>query len=122
MYGREINFDIVPYVVGPIVKRMAELEGRKLGGFYSNVIINWLSGFPLMTLKSLFNYSSILEDLISVIFSRVQYLLPWGLYAIHEILRYESNNRSIVSYHGDVLALAHLVDAGVPNFDALRLR
>ncbi|OBW63495.1 MAG: hypothetical protein A9183_07170 [Dehalococcoides mccartyi] len=121
MYGGEINFDTVPYVVGPVAARMAELEGPKLGGFYSSVIVNWLSGFPLMTVKSLSNYQHTLEDLISVIYSRVQYLLPWGLYATHELLCQECRNRGLTSYNDEVLSLAYLVDAGVPNFDALRL-
>ena len=33
----------------------------------------------------------------------------------------ECRQRAISSYHGEVLSLAYLVDAGVPNFDALRL-
>jgi hypothetical protein len=121
MFGGTVNITQVPYIVGPVAARMAELEGPKLGGFYSNVIVNWLEGIPLTTVKSQSSFDKKLEDLISVIYSRIQYLLPWGLYAMHELVQEECRQRNITSYTDEILSLAYLVDSGVPNFDALRL-
>lgn len=117
----ELNVGQVRYVVGPVAARMAELEGPKLGGFYSEVIIQWLSGLPLTSVKARAQYENRIEDLISIIYSRIHYLLPWGLYAVHRMVEKETEERSISSYYGEILSLAYLVDAGVPNFDALRL-
>jgi len=114
-----INLDRAQYVVGPVAARMAELEGPKLGGFYSNVIIHWLSGVPLSTYE-LSAWDGRLENLISVIYSRIQYLLPWGLYAMDKIVEEEAKKRKI-PYNNDICSLAYLADAGVPDFDALRL-
>ncbi len=121
MYGGTVNIDQVPFIVGPVAARMAELEGPKLGGFYSSVIVNWLEGVPLTTVKSQAKFNEKLENLISVIYSRIQYLLPWGLYAMHELVREECQQRNITSYTDEILSLAYLIDSGVPNFHALRL-
>jgi len=116
----EIDFRYAPYCIGPIASRMAELEGPKLGGFLSDVIISWLQGYPLQTVKLRAKWKKSPEELISVIYSRIQYLLPWGLYAMHRIVMGEARKRSI-EYNDEILKMAYLVDAGVPNFDALQL-
>ena len=55
-----------------------------------------------------------------MIYSRIQYLLPWGLYAFHELIAREAARRGI-PYEDDIQKLAYLADEGVPSFDALRL-
>lgn len=121
MFGGKINVKKAPYIIGPVARLMAELEGPKLGGLYSSVALNWLEGIPLTILQSRSGLNNTLEELISVIYSRIQYLLPWGLYAMHELVQEECRRRNIVNYNDEILSLAYLVDAGVPNFDALRL-
>ena len=116
--GGSINTEQVQYVVGPVAARMAELEGRKLGGFLSPIILQWLTGIALSNVTTQFNQS--VEDLVSVIYSRIQYLLPWGLYAFDRIVENEAKDRGI-DYRNEIRSLAYLVDAGVPSFDALRL-
>lgn len=121
-YGGVLNLSQAAYTIGPVSKNMAELEGPRLGGFVSELAINWLSGVPLTIVRSrTSNYSgSSVEELISVIYSRIQYLLPWGLFAVDGILEDEAKKRSI-NYNGEVKKLSFLVDAGVPSFDAFRL-
>ncbi|HEV7377902.1 MAG TPA: hypothetical protein VGN95_24685 [Pyrinomonadaceae bacterium] len=121
MYGGSVNLSQATYIVGPVAKRMTEQKGAALGGFYSEVILYWLAGVPFTVVRSRArNNFSRLEDLISVIYSRVQYLLPWGLYAMHRIVEEEATKRRI-PYNEEIRSLAYLADAGVPNFDALRL-
>src|SRR5262249_6512113 len=101
----------------------AELEGPKLGGFLSEVILLWLSGIPFSTLRSRLSgnlRSRTIEDLISLVYSRVQYLLPWGLYAADRLVEAEARLRRI-SYHNELRSVAYLVDSGVSSFDAVRL-
>jgi hypothetical protein len=50
----------------------------------------------------------------------MQYLLPWGLFGMHELLQYEASARSI-SVGDGVSALSVLAAEGVSNFDALQL-
>ncbi len=120
-YGGNVNIDQARYVIGPVSKRIAELEGEKLGGYLSELIINWISGVPLSVVKSkTTNFNRRIEDLISVIYSRVQFLLPWGLFATHTIVEEEARKRSI-EYTDEIRKLAYISDAGVPNFDAFRL-
>ena len=126
MYGGRVNISQARYIVGPVAKRMAELEGTKLGGFLSDTIMNWITGLPLAVIHEKVNSdnrkSSLksLEDLINVIYSRVQFLLPWGLYAADSIIQAVAGEQDI-PYENEVRSLARLADAGVPNFDALRL-
>lgn len=121
-YGGQMNPDQVQYIVGPVSSRIAELEGEKLGGIYSDVVMNWLSGVPLSVVKGKSKHftNTKLEDLIAIIYSRIQYLLPWGLYAMDSIIEEEAKKRGI-NYNNEVRNLSYLTDAGVPNFDALRL-
>ncbi|MFN8007525.1 MAG: DEAD/DEAH box helicase [Terriglobia bacterium] len=121
--GGELNLNQAKYIVAPVAKRMAELEGPKLGGFLSEVILLWLSGvqFKLMgeTIRGTAHKQTI-EDLIAVVYSRIQYLLPWGLYATDRLVETEARKRKI-EYNNELRSLAYLADAGVPNFNALRL-
>ena len=55
-----------------------------------------------------------------MIYSRIQYLLPWGLYAFDRLVQEEAERREI-AYNNAIRSVAFLVDAGVPGFDALRL-
>ena len=122
-WGSQINIDQAKYVVGPVAKHMAELEGPKLGGFLSEVILLWLSGIPFSTLRVNLSgnlRSSTIEDLIALVYSRIQFLLPWGLYAADRLLETEAARRKI-TYLNEVRNLAYLVDAGVSSFEAMRL-
>ncbi|AOV16201.1 hypothetical protein BJI67_03165 [Acidihalobacter aeolianus] len=119
-YGGAVNLDQAQFIVGPVAKRMAELEGKSLGGFLSDVIIRWLAGVTFTAIRTESSFSQRLEDLVAVIYSQVQFLLPWGLWATDWLLEEEARNRGI-NYDGQVKKLAYLADAGVPNFDALSL-
>ncbi|MDD5186816.1 MAG: DEAD/DEAH box helicase [Methanoregula sp.] len=116
----EIDFSYAQYSIGPVASRMAELEGTKLGGILIDVIMSWLQGLPLLTMKYRARWERSPEELIAVIYSRIQFLLPWGLYAMHRIVQEEAKRRSIV-YNDEILKIAYLVDAGVPSFAALQL-
>ena len=123
MRGGDSDTNQARYVIGPVCSRMSELEGTKLGGLYAEVVIQWLSGTPLSFVRPSTpkrKWWDRLEDLISVLYSRVQYLLPWGLYATDRLVENEARRRKI-NYSNEVRSLAYLVEAGVPNFDALRL-
>jgi hypothetical protein len=61
-----------------------------------------------------------IEDLVSLIFSRVQYLLPWGLFAADRLVEAEAKVRGLY-YENAIVSMAYLADAGVPSFDALKL-
>jgi DEAD/DEAH box helicase len=122
MFGGQVNDDQAKYILGPVAARMAELEGNKLGGLYSEIILQWLLGVPFAAIRPGMAepYLKRVEDLISVIYSRVQYLLPWGLYAVDRLIEVEARRRKM-NYDNELRSLAYLVDAGVPSFDALRL-
>jgi len=119
-YRGTLNLDQAQYIIGPVAKRMSELEGPSLGGFLSDVIVHWLSGVTFTSIRAQSKFEKRLEDLIAVIYSRVQYLLPWGLWATDWLIEQESERRKI-NYDNQVKNLAYLADAGVPNFNALRL-
>jgi superfamily II DNA/RNA helicase len=118
-YGGQLNPEQAKYIVGPVAKRMAELEGRRLGAFLSETILHWLQGLPLAEAPRP-GRGGKLEDLVTVIYTQVQYLLPWGLYAFDRLVDGEATRRSI-PYENQVKNLAYLADAGVPSFDALKL-
>lgn len=122
--GGIANLEQAQFLVGPVAKRMAELEGPRLGGFLSEVIVSWISGAPFASIRAGltggYYIPNSIEDLISVVYSRIQYLLPWGLYATDRLVETEAKNRAI-PYNNEIRSLAYLVDAGVPSFDALRL-
>src|SRR5581483_373467 len=107
----QINIEQAKYVIGPVAKHMAELEGPKLGGFLSEVILLWLSGIPFSTLRANLSgtlRSNTIEDLIALVYSRIQFLLPWGLYAADRLLETEAAQRRI-TYLNEVRSLAYLV-------------
>ena len=114
----DINQDQIDYLVAPVAARMAELEGRKLGGFITAIAREWLLGVPFSRIRV--DHTDRIEDLVSVVYSRIQYLLPWGLYAFDRLVEEEAARRQI-PYNNAIRSIAYLVDAGVPGFDALRL-
>lgn len=116
--GPAINFHQLKYVVSPILARMAELEGEKLGGIYSSVVEDWCRGRPFSAIKPV--RKDRLEELIRAMYSRVQYILPWGLYATNRFVEEEVARRPF-PYDGELNKLAYLVDGGVPDWAALHL-
>ena len=114
----DINREQIDYLVGPVGARMGELEGGKLGGFLTELVRQWLLGVPFSRIRR--KDKERIEDLVSVIYSRIQYLLPWGLYAFDRLVQEEAELRGVV-YNNTIRPVAYLVDAGVPGFDALRL-
>jgi superfamily II DNA/RNA helicase len=119
LYGGVINFKQLPYLLSSVMKNMAELEGGKLSGWYSTIVEDWCRGKPFSDIK-LARGQSRLEDLIGLMYSRIQYILPWGLYATDRFVTEEAARRGI-DYDREVNKLAYLVDAGVPDWAALRL-
>lgn len=119
LYGGSINFKQLPYLLSSVLANMAELEGGKLNGWYSRIVEDWCSGKPFAEIK-LATGQNRLEDLIRLMYSRIQYILPWGLYATDRFVAEEAATRKI-HYDHEVNLLAYLVDAGVPNWPALRL-
>lgn len=118
MHGGEINKGKIDYLLSPVAARMGELEGGKLGGFLTAIVHQWILGVPFSRIRR--ENEQRIEDLVSVIYSRIQYLLPWGLYAFDRLVREEAERRGI-AYNNAIRSVAYLVDAGVPGFDALRL-
>ena len=118
LLGGDINEGQIKYLVAPVASRMGELEGGKLGGFITAVVRQWILGVPFSRIRS--ERDDRIEDLVAVVYSRIQYLLPWGLYAFDRLVREEAAKRGIF-YNNAIRSVAYLVDAGVPGFDALRL-
>ena len=119
--GRIIQFDKIGNLMYPLSDMMAEFEGSKLGGFTSYVAIGWLEGHPLSLIK--INQQKYIKDfgrLVHMIYSRVQYLLPWALFGMNELIQYEGRKRGIHIGSG-VSELSVLASEGVPSFDALTL-
>jgi hypothetical protein len=119
LYGGAINFKQLKYIISPVLSNMAELEGRRLSGWYSTVVEDWCLGKPFVAITPTTREAR-LEDLIGLMYSEIQYILPWGLYATNRFVADEAASRKI-SYDGEVGQLAYLADAGVPNWPALRL-
>lgn len=119
MHGPQINFNQIKFILGPVLARMAELEGQRLGGFYSELVIEWCRGKPFTDLRRT-EREDTLEKLIRLLYSRIQYILPWGLYAMDRFVVEEAEKRSI-DYGNEINLLAYLVDAGVPDLAALSL-
>ena len=119
MHGGDINESQIDYLLSPVAARMGELEGGKLGGgFLTEIVRQWILGVPFSRIRR--GRMKRIEDLVSVIYSRIQYLLPWGLYAFDRLVQEEAEHRGI-AYNNAIRSVAYLVDAGVPGFDALRL-
>lgn len=119
LFGGYINFKQLKYIVSPVLANMAELEGRRLSGWYSTVVEDWCLGKPFSAIRPT-KREARLEDLIGLMYSEIQYILPWGLYATDRFVADEASDRKI-AYNKEVNQLAYLVDAGVPNLPALRL-
>jgi hypothetical protein len=117
--GGQINFDQLRYLLGPVLARMAELEGKSLSGWYSDMVADWCRGKPFGEIRRT-DRESKLEDLIRLMYSRIQYILPWGLYATDRFIEEEAAGRGL-DYGNQVNLLAYLVDAGVPDVPALGL-
>lgn len=117
--GGRIDFEQLPYLLRPVLARMAELEGVRLNGWYSQIVVDWCSGKPFAQIERLRDQKR-LEDLIKLMYSRIQYILPWGLYATDRFVEEEATLRGM-AYAGEVNQLAYLVDAGVPDWAALKL-
>lgn len=106
------------FLIGPLAKNLLAFEGEALGGFTSFIARKWIEGIPLSNMRG--------EDegdfgaLVSTVYGRIQYLLPWGLYGLSELVEYEARIRSIAVGTG-LRDLSVLAAEGVPNFDALQL-
>jgi superfamily II DNA/RNA helicase len=118
--GGHLRAGSLKYFFSAVMARMAEPEGSRLGGgFMADLVIEWTRGIPFAGFTARINRGR-LEDLINVLYSRIQYMLPWALYAIDRFM-FEECTRRGKPYDGQVHYMAYLVDAGVPNFGALRL-
>jgi len=103
-----------------IMARMAEPGGARLGGgLYADLVVEWCSGIPFAAFNGRLEGGR-LEDLINLLYTRIQYLLPWALYAVDRFFEDEAASRDR-EYEGQVRQIAYLADAGVPDFGALRL-
>ena len=117
--GHIYKFDSLSYLLGPVSKFMSEFEGEKLGGMTSFVSCIWIEGLPLTSIRDR-QQNKNLGELVRMIYSKVQYLLPWALYGVAELIAYEAKRRRI-KVQGGVRDLSVLAAEGVPNFDALQL-
>jgi superfamily II DNA/RNA helicase len=112
------NFDNLGYLIGPLAKHLIAFEGEALGGAFAFIAEKWIRGIPLASFQIERGVS--FGKLVGNIYGRMQYLLPWGLYGLGELIRYEAEQRKIVVGEG-VSSIAVLAAEGVPNFDALQL-
>jgi superfamily II DNA/RNA helicase len=117
--GRILVPDHLGYVLGPVSKLMSEFEGDKLGGFTSYIARGWIEGLPLTGIRDSQKEKD-LGNIVKVIYARVQYLLPWALYGLNDLIEYEAKQRKI-RVLGGVRDLSVLAAEGVPSFDALHL-
>ncbi|CAB3690643.1 DEAD/DEAH box helicase [Paraburkholderia rhynchosiae] len=115
--GYVLNVSSVSYLIGPVAKHLLAFDGEALGGAYSYLAEKWLTGTPLSRFEV---KHGTFGQMIAKIYGRMQYLLPWGLFGMHELLEYEAKRRGMVVGDG-VSALSVLSAEGVPNFDALTL-
>lgn len=116
--GHIKNLSNVSYLMGPVAKHLLAFDGEALGGAYSYLAEKWIAGMPLSKFQA--ERGSSFGLMIAKIYGRMQYLLPWGLFGMHELLKYEAKRRGMVVGDG-VSALSVLAAEGVPNFDALTL-
>jgi hypothetical protein len=112
------NLSNLGYLIGPLAKHLIAFEGEALGGAVSFLASKWISGIPLAQFQP--ERGPSFGRMVSSIYGRMQYLLPWGLFGMHELLQYEAKQRSIEVGDG-LSALSALAAEGVPNFDALHL-
>ena len=112
------HFDRLGYLIGPLAKQLIAFEGEALGGAMAFLAEKWIKGIPLAGFQS--ERGASFGRLISNVYGRMQYLLPWGLFGLHELIQYEATQRSILINSG-VSNLSVLAAEGVPNFEALTL-
>jgi hypothetical protein len=112
------NFGHLGYLVGPLAKFLIAFEGEALGGHIAFLAEKWIRGIPLASFQE--ERDASFGRMISNIYGRMQYLLPWGLFGLHELIQYEARQRSMLVSDG-VSSLSVLAAEGVPNFDALNL-
>jgi hypothetical protein len=118
--GRVVDHNKLGYLLGPLCDRMAEFEGDRLGGFTSFIATGWLEGLPLTNIRATRTKRMDFGRLVQVIYSRVQYMLPWALFGCSELILYEAARRNLTVGSG-VRDLAALASEGVPSFDAIQL-
>lgn len=119
LYGKVDSRYNLNSLLFPIADRMTEFEGTKLGGFTAYVASSWIEGHPLTVIRERSRQRNF-GSLIDVIYSRIQYLLPWALFGVSELMEYEARSRNIFFGSG-VKDLSILSSEGVPNFDSLNL-
>lgn len=129
-YGKVVQYGAITSGVNlnsllyPIAERMTEFEGSKLGGFTAYIASHWIEGHPLSIIRERSSQGGRpprdFGSLIDIIYSRIQYLLPWALFGVSELLQYEARRRNIFFGTG-VKDLSLLSSEGVPNFDAVTL-
>lgn len=118
--GRIWDSTKIGYLIGPIAAKMSEFEGDKLGGFTSFIAVKWLEGLPLSDIRDAQAKKPDYGKLVHIIYSRIQYLLPWALFGVDELVKYEAKIRNVKIGSG-IRDLSVLASEGVPNFDALNL-
>jgi DEAD/DEAH box helicase/Helicase conserved C-terminal domain len=112
------NFDHLGFLVGPLAKHLIAFEGEALGGAVGFLADKWIRGIPLAGFQEARGTS--FGRMISNVYGRMQYLLPWGLFGLDELIQFVARERGILVGDG-VGALSALAAEGVPNFDALTL-
>ncbi|MCA1549696.1 DEAD/DEAH box helicase [Bradyrhizobium sp. BRP19] len=112
------NFERLGYLIGPVAKHLIAFEGAALGGAIAFLAEKWIRGIPLSNFQS--ERGASFGRMVSNVYGRMQYLLPWGLFGMHELLQYEARLRSITVGDG-LSALSVLAAEGVSNFNALQL-
>jgi superfamily II DNA/RNA helicase len=112
------NFDRLGFLIGPVAKHLIAFEGSALGGAIAFLAEKWIRGIPLASFQP--DRGASFGRMVSNVYGRMQYLLPWGLFGMHELLQYEARLRSIPVGDG-LSALSVLAAEGVSNFDALKL-
>jgi hypothetical protein len=112
------NFERLGFLIGPVAKHLIAFEGSALGGAIAFLAEKWIRGIPLASFQV--DRGASFGRMVSNVYGRMQYLLPWGLFGMHELLQYEAKLRSIPVGDG-LSALSVLAAEGVSNFDALKL-
>lgn len=116
--GRILRFDRLGYLIGPLAKHLLAFEGTPLGGLMAFTAQKWIEGIPLSAMGE--SRGSQFAQLVTDIYGRIQFLLPWGLFGLHELVEYEAKQRLITVGTG-IRDLSVLAAEGVPDFDSLQL-
>ncbi len=122
--GEVVQPENLKYVLYPIASLMSEFEGKTLSGFTAYIASHWIEGHPLTTIRERSTEPGKRPKdnatLVDLIYSKIQYLLPWALYGVNELVQYEALRRRI-SVGSGIRDLSILSSEGVPSFDALTL-